>query len=930
MALATLVKVSPMDTATGSRVDLYLSNVGDPLLGPKVNGLGGQVWVPAITNPPVLSIRTWNGDFTAAVEPGEARLGFSLGPVKRRWASVDSYHWAGAPIEVYAEEPGTAWPWTARFVGVVRDYGGTKRKFNLSASVDERRFSKNILTATYAGTGGIEGPTGLKGRVKPLLIGWATNVEPVLIDAVNNVYQFSGYGTIEGVTALYERGSPFPASTGDFASYTALVAASIPNGGWATCLASGLIRLGAPQFGVITGDVKGHKVGAATPRLPGSVISALATIAGVAAGDINTTSLTAFDTGVPYPINLFIDSQAEFDSVAKEIALTCNWVAGIALRGKFFTAPVSLTPAAALTLNAQGSSKPQVLDVNEKSVSLPYWKTIMGAQRSWRVHSSDEIAFQDGSSAVSGYLTKETTALAADSAGNVSDFSPASGIFKVFQGGIDRTAESTFSLVSSTGCTVSINAATGAYSVSAMTLDGATATFQAVYDGVTITKVLSLIKTRAGSAGSPGANASVLTLSNTANTFTYDNLGNASPASQTITFTANLQNLSGTVSFSATGYTAAGIVIGPITLSGSGNSRTMTNTQFGSAAYAVVTASLSGYSDTVTVVRLAAGPQGPMGLSPIVGFLTNEAVTLTASSDGTVTDFSPASGTFKVFEGTTDRTTVSAFSVVGSSGATVTINSTTGAYSVSDMGGVVATASLQAVYGGVTIQKVLSLSKSRTGAPGVSGVAAISAYLTNETVALFAYADGSVLSYAAATGNFKVFSGNTDVSSSFILSTNANPQALTVSYTSQTYSVTGGFDPSEDTATLSIRATGTGAYAGIILDKTFTLSKMKGGYEIVAVLPTTNLFEGRVVYLTTNNKLYRYDGAAWTVEVDGADIKAGSVTAAKLAVTQLSAITADIGLLRTATTGARTEIEANQIRVYDGTGTMRVRIGVWT
>ena len=505
MPIATLVKVSPMDTATGSRVDIYLSNMGDADMGARVNGLGGNVWVPALTTSPVLSMRTWNGDFTAAVEPGEARLAFTLGPVKRRVPAVETLYWAGAPIEVYAEEVGTAWPWTARFVGNVRDYAGSKRKWTLTAAVDERKFARNVLTATYAGTGGIEGGDSLKGKVKPLVLGWATNVEPVLIDAVNNVYQFSGYGAIEGVTTLYERGSAFPASSGDYANYTALVAATIPNGGWATSLAYGLIRLGAPQYGVITGDVKGHKVGASTPRLPGAIISALASIAGVSTGDLNTTSLTAFDTGVPYPINLFLSDQVEFADMAREIALSCNWVAGISLKGKFFTAPVSLTPSAAITLNAQGAAKPQVLDTNEKSVSLPYWKTVLGAQRVWRVHSADEIAFTE-ELAVTGYLTKEAASLSATSAGVVSDFSPASGTFKVLQGQIDRTTASTFSLVSATGATATINATTGAYSVSAMSADSATVTFQAVYSGITMTKVLSLTKAKTGAAGTNGTN----------------------------------------------------------------------------------------------------------------------------------------------------------------------------------------------------------------------------------------------------------------------------------------------------------------------------------------------------------------------------------------------------------------------------------------
>jgi hypothetical protein len=118
-----------------------------------------------------------------------------------------------------------------------------------------------------------------------------------------------------------------------------------------------------------------------------------------------------------------------------------------------------------------------------------------------------------------------------------------------------------------------------------------------------------------------------------------------------------------------------------------------------------------------------------------------------------------------------------------------------------------------------------------------------------------------------------------------------------------------------------------------------SLSKSKGGYEIVSSLPSTELFEGRVVYLTTDDKLYRYTGSAWTKAVDGLDLVAnsvttnaintGAVTAAKIDVTSLSAITATIGTLRTATSGARTEIQDNLIEVYDASNVKRVQIGVW-
>ena len=257
---------------------------------------------------------------------------------------------------------------------------------------------------------------------------------------------------------------------------------------------------------------------------------------------------------------------------------------------------------------------------------------------------------------------------------------------------------------------------------------------------------------------------------------------------------------------------------------------------------------------------------------------------------------------------------------------------------------------------------------AQDGAPGAAGAAATSAYLTNESVEVFAYADGTVVSYGPATGEFKVFAGSTDISSNFTLSVASNPQVLTVSFTGRVYAVTGGFDAGEDTATVTIRATGSGSYAGVTLDKVFALAKAKGGYEIVSALPTTSLFEGRVVFLTTDDKLYRYTGSGWTASLAAADLTGqitstqitdgaistpklaagsvetaklaasavttdklavGSVTAAKMAVTELSAITANVGLLRTATTGARTEISSDKIEVFDASNVKRVQLGVW-
>lgn len=53
------------------------------------------------------------------------------------------------------------------------------------------------------------------------------------------------------------------------------------------------------------------------------------------------------------------------------------------------------------------------------------------------------------------------------------------------------------------------------------------------------------------------------------------------------------------------------------------------------------------------------------------------------------------------------------------------------------------------------------------------------------------------------------------------------------------------------------------------------------------------------------------------------------ITPGGISTPSLSALSANIGLLRTAGSGARMELESNQLRVYDANNVLRVRLGVW-
>jgi len=386
-----LAQLSPRDPATDTRPVVRVSSLQDR----RVTALNSQRWFPAISALPVQTIRLFDGDFSSDVEPGSASLTLELDKILD--SNVRRYLWAGAEVIFYKGNAGDAWPWTQSLVGKMTGWEAKGNQLKLTASVDTEPFEAEVLTLAYAGTGGAEGDANLKAKVKPWLFGRALNVEPVLINAVDNVYQFSAYGPIQAVTTLFERGSAFLPSVGDYASYAALVAATIPNGKYGTCLASGLVRLGAPAYGVITGDVDGHVESGTFLRQTGAIISCIATRAAVSAGLLDTASLAALDAAIAAlcpaggNINLYLTEQTSVLGIARRLARPCNAQAGVSWIGKLFTVRVSIG-ASAITLDGQGKRLPRVAQSVEADVSPPYWRIVMGGQRVWRTQSYDEIA----------------------------------------------------------------------------------------------------------------------------------------------------------------------------------------------------------------------------------------------------------------------------------------------------------------------------------------------------------------------------------------------------------------------------------------------------------------------------------------------------------------------------------------------------------
>lgn len=201
-------------------------------------------------------------------------------------------------------------------------------------------------------------------------------------------------------------------------------------------------------------------------------------------------------------------------------------------------------------------------------------------------------------------------------------------------------------------------------------------------------------------------------LSATSLVFQVPKVGAISPTS--IAITARLKNIVGTPTWSVTSGTA--------TLDITGNTATIIPSTMTTQTVTVevsVLANSTTYTDKVTIAKLAEGNDA------IVGLLSNESVTIAADSGGTVTGAALASagGTFYIFQGVNNKTGDAAvtYSVMSQSGMSVSIAST-GVYTVSAVTADTAFATLRAVYSGVTIDKVLTIAKSKSGTNGTNGI----------------------------------------------------------------------------------------------------------------------------------------------------------------------------------------------------------------
>lgn len=158
-------------------------------------------------------------------------------------------------------------------------------------------------SSIYGGTGGVDGTDDNKGKRKPRAFGYCSNVTPAFISPTLKLFQVND-GAVQAISAVYSRGNAVTFDQ-DYASTSALLAATVVSGRYATCKAAGLFRVNFILEGDITADVEGANAG--------SFVSTSADIVKrlLAGFEIEPASFAAVNALQPAPVGYFVETGSD-------------------------------------------------------------------------------------------------------------------------------------------------------------------------------------------------------------------------------------------------------------------------------------------------------------------------------------------------------------------------------------------------------------------------------------------------------------------------------------------------------------------------------------------------------------------------------------------------------------------------------------------
>ncbi len=310
-------------------------------------------------------------------------------------------------------------PWSARQVvltGTMDQIELEWRKVSIRLRDRSAEFSEPLQPTDYAGTtisGGLneaEGEDDLKDKPKPTAWGRVFNVSPVLANRFSLIWQVSSR-PLSAVDAVRDNGVLLTADV-DYPTLTALRAATIPTGRYATCLAAGLIRTQREPAGDLTVDVR---EGANSQRSAAMTARRVLEFAGFVAGtDFLASDFDALHAANPAEVGWWTGTEtADIASVLSALLGSVGaWISPDAL-GRFrvrrLEAPAfdSATPILDEVVILDGGDGLARLATGDDGKGVPAAKVTVRYARNWTVQTKATLDATNSTPAVRAFAVEE-------------------------------------------------------------------------------------------------------------------------------------------------------------------------------------------------------------------------------------------------------------------------------------------------------------------------------------------------------------------------------------------------------------------------------------------------------------------------------------------------------------------------------------------
>lgn len=289
---------------------------------------------------------------------------------------------------------------------------------------------KAAFLGTNAGPTGLEGTKDdLKDKSKPRLYGQCLNIPWYRLNSSLEIYgcNFDNDGNRKAVTAIWnvlDKGGEIQFE-GDTANATALQAASVTAGKYKSCLAEGLIKLGTPAKGDVTGDVyEALGEDASAPRVTQRILQdTLGFQSGI---DYDPESLQLLHAKNAASVGIFIEGEDKVLDCCNKVLDSIGGFMVPDFKGTFFFGRVELpdreTSPSVATFTDDYINKDTLdrLMTGDDGHGIPCGSVKLNHTRAWKVVDEGSV-LESVSSQVKSFITQQYRSTVSPNIGLIED-----------------------------------------------------------------------------------------------------------------------------------------------------------------------------------------------------------------------------------------------------------------------------------------------------------------------------------------------------------------------------------------------------------------------------------------------------------------------------------------------------------------------------